>query len=315
MRLALPISLAALATSGCASIAPAPITELAVQSCAERLSGEALELSVTGRTADGRDVPLTLMMPATAGQYPMIAFSHGAFASPTRYRAMLEPIAAAGYIVIAPMHVDSEEFDRDDKPSRDETWLTRNEDFELSLNPPAEVLAELSGAGFQVDTTRVIAMGHSYGALIAQLAGGALAVEPDGGSISRTDDSIDAVVGWSPPGPMPGFMKPEGWNTLADPSLTITGTADVMPGFIDDWTVHKASFDNAPAGARELWVGEGIDHYFGGIFGREKPASDNDKVLFARAMATTLEFMDRLSDAPSVCTLSPMIAGETRERG
>ncbi|MEM6267299.1 MAG: alpha/beta fold hydrolase [Pseudomonadota bacterium] len=292
-------------------------SSVAAKTCAGRLAGAALEFDLIIKADGEREVPVTLFTPSEPGTYPLVAFSHGAFASPTRYRAMLQPLAAAGFIVVAPMHIDSEEFPRDaskpDRPPHPITWKTRNEDMALALDPPEDVLERLARYSLELDPERVIALGHSYGALIAQLTGGALAFEPDGSQIDRTNPHVDSVVGWSPPGPMAGFMAEAGWNTLGTPSLTITGTADILPGFVDDWQAHRAAHDNAPEGARALWVGDGIDHYFGGMFGREKPPSPSDRALFERALATSLNFIDRTSGASEPCELGPARDGETYE--
>ena len=277
----------------------------------------ARSFALAAETGGGRAVEFTVFAPQEPGTYPLIAFSHGAFASPGRYSAMLEPLAGAGFVVLAPMHIDSEEYPRaegePERPAHPVTWATRNEDYALALDPPQAVIAALKAKGLALDAGRAIALGHSYGALIAQLPGGALAFEPDGSQISRVNAKVGAVVGWSPPGPMPGFMASEGWSTLTAPSLTITGTADILPGFVDDWRAHKASHDHAPAGARALWVGEGIDHYFGGVFGRLKPVSDTQRALFDRALATTLRFIETRSGAAQPCRLGPAISGEMYE--
>ncbi|MEM7688794.1 MAG: hypothetical protein AAF291_07205 [Pseudomonadota bacterium] len=285
--------------------------------CADRLAGTAQSFAVSVQADAERAVEITVFAPAQPGIYPLLAFSHGAFASPDRYTAMLEPLAGAGFIVLAPMHIDSEDYPRAaDEPKRPPhpiTWSTRNADFALALEPPENVLEALEAKGLKLDEDRTLALGHSYGALIAQLPGGALAFEPDGSQINRANAKVDAVVGWSPPGAMPGFMANEGWSSLSAPSLTLTGTADILPGFIDDWTAHKAAHDFAPVGARALWVGEDIDHYFGGVFGRVEPASERELELFERALATSLYFMETRSGLAQPCRLGDAIAGERFE--
>lgn len=259
-----------------------------------RLAIATTETSLTA--SGGRAVPMTIIAPIKPGRYPLIAFSHGAFAAPSRYRAMLDPIAAAGYIIVAPMHVDSELMPHDKPPSQQYVWLTRNEDLALALaaTPP------------NADRRRRAAMGHSYGALNAQVAAGAVPANPP----ERPGALPQALVAWSPPGPFPGLIEASGWSSITTPSLTITGTSDVMPGFIDNWELHRAGYDNTPRGKRWLWVGTGINHYFGGMFGREKPASPQDKRLFDRAIATTIAFLDMSFKRRNGCPVGDAVPGE-----
>lgn len=307
-------ALIALTTALAACSVPGDVTSVPGQgavSCSEKLAGASQSFQIAVAAANARSIPMTVFHPAKAGKYPIIAFSHGAFATPGRYRAMLGPLAAAGYVVIAPMHVDSEEFGRETPPSREETWATRNEDYALSLGVPTEVAHALAQSRISVDASKRIAMGHSFGALIAQLAGGAVAIEPDGSQVPRLDPEVSAIVAWSPPGVVPTMMDVSGWNSVAVPSLTLTGTTDILPGFVDDWRGHLASYENAPVGGRAAWVGEGINHYFGGVFGRVKPADENSQALFARALAQSLGFIEHNLDMDRPCAPGLVIQGES----
>lgn len=257
---------------------------------------------------DGRVVPFEIIRPDKPGTYPFLIFSHGANASPDRYLAMLHPIAAAGYIVAAPMHMDSEDMQNDVKPDREKIWLSRGEDIMLGLSRPASLSEQLAKSGIAIDADRIGAIGHSYGALLVQLVGGAKSGMPT--PLVR-DPQVRAIVAYSPPGALPPMMKQSGWASMAVPSLTITGTADILPGFADDWRVRRQAFDNAPQGSRSLWIGKDIDHYFGGVFGREKPADDNSKALFDRSIATSIAFFDRHLDVANPCAVGPAIEGET----
>ncbi|MEP2736573.1 MAG: alpha/beta hydrolase family protein [Erythrobacter sp.] len=294
-----------------ASAESAPLTQ---QTCKARLAGQSQEFLLNIKASSGRLVPVIVFAPLKSGSYPLAAFSHGAFAAPDRYRAMLAPIAAAGFIVVAPMHVDSEDFDSDTPPAQSEVWLTRNDDMALALAPPSAITNELSDRGLSLDDGRTVAIGHSYGALIAQLTGGAKAIEHAAPLTDRSNPDVDAVVGWSPPGPRAGVIAKEGWSSLAVPALTITGTKDVFPGFVDDWRVHTTSYESGPSGLSSLWVGKGVDHYFGGVFGREKPADTVSQRLFEQALAKSLEFLEQGVNVADPCILSDPIEGEARSK-
>ena len=294
-----------------AVLASAPVAAQE-RSCAAVLGGPAKQFAAELHDAQGRPIPVSVFHPDKPGSYPLVVFSHGAFAAPERYAAMLAPLAGAGLIIIAPTHVDSEVFGTANRPAHAVTWMMRNAEMALALQPDAALDGRLASLGLAADRTRLVAMGHSYGALIAQLLGGATAIEPDGGRVDRRNASVAAVVAWSPPGPLPGLMAKEGWHTLTAPALTITGTADVLPGFIDDWNAHRASFDAAPAGQRMLWVGEGVDHYFGGMFGRLRQADAPAQAMFNRALVTALAFIHRRTGHAAPCDPGAVAEGEQR---
>lgn len=290
----------------------APTGHAQERRCAAALAAPYTQFSATITDTAGRQIPVSVFHPQAPGHYPLMAFSHGAFSAPDRYAAMLGPLAGAGLIVVAPTHLDSEAFKHTTPPPHAATWTTRNADMAQALAAQAAIDEGLASAGLVADRRRPVVMGHSYGALIAQLLGGALAIEPDGGSLDRRNPDVAAVVAWSPPGPLPGLMAADGWRTLTAPSLTITGTADVLPGFIDDWRAHRTSFDMAPPGQRALWVGEGVDHYFGGMFGRIRDTDSAGRARFDRALATTLAFIERRTGHVTPCDPGPPVAGEDR---
>lgn len=265
--------------------------------------------------APARKVPVTVFHPAQSGTYPLIAFSHGAYAAPGRYEAMLEPIAAAGYIVVAPMHVDSEEIGLAEVPKPPEQWRTRNEDMALALAAPVSIRRALHERGFAIASGAKAAMGHSYGALMAQLPGGARAKGPGEEVLSIRDPAVVAVVVWSPPKAFPGMFGAETWEFMETATLTITGTADVLSGFIDDWREHLDSYEATPAGDRWLWVGEGVDHYFNGTFGRVNPVPPEIEPRFDHAIATSIAFLDQhVKSAPSRSGQSPVGVTLTKDQ-
>jgi len=306
---------AALVLAGCATSRPLlnQGIDSITRSCGDRLTRQSAIVNFDVESA-GRVTPMTAFVPLLAGEYPLIGFSHGAFAAPDRYEAMLAPIASAGYIVVAPMHIDSEEMQQETPPEQAEVWRTRNADMQLALSITGELLGALEPFNVTIDPANTIAIGHSFGALMAQFTGGVQPVSKDGAATGMRVSNLAGVVAFSPPGPIPGTIGAEGWSQIDVPSLTLTGTGDVLPGFIDDWSLHKASFEHAPEGSAELWVGEGVDHYFGGVFGRVKPADRNSRVMFDRALAQTLGFIERNTGHPTPCYPGAEITGEVFEQ-
>ena len=220
--------------------------------------------------ADGRVVPLRRWVPPGRAR-ALMAFSHGANSAPHKYDRLAERLAAAGYLVIAPLHADSP-----DHPGGGN--IPREAGIPMRLADMRGVAAAFGGK------LPFIAAGHSYGGLIAQMLGGA------GGA---ADPNAKAVVAWSPPGPFPPMITADTWKSMARPHIVVTGTADVLPVMAPSWDVHRVSFDIAP-GPAVLFVGAGVDHYFGNIICRPERTEAPQTAQFDEAVAVTLGFLDRI---------------------
>lgn len=218
-------------------------------------SGGKPAVSTLTLMAEGaRQVDVTICEPATpvAGT---ILFSHGAGSAPDKYPGMIDTWAAAGWRVLAPLHVDSREHPRNAEFTGLASWRTRIEDMRLLSQ--------------HIGDTPYIAAGHSYGGLVALTLGGAAAIPPEGIDDPLSDPKVSAVVAFSPPAPIPVLITQEGYGKIAVPALIQTGTADFIPGSDpadgNAWRGHLAPFDAAvPGGHRYALVLEGVDHYFGG---------------------------------------------------
>ncbi len=287
--------LAVVLLSACATVPDCSPTALPVSST---------ELTLTH--LDGREARFTLWQPDQAGTYPVMVFSHGAYAAPERYDALLGPLAAMGFVVAAPLHIDSELIATDPPPPPAQVWRTRKEDFARLLEAPPE-LVEALGPGISLSDEK-IAAGHSYGAFGAQVAAGAAAVGDPPGQVER---GVKAVLAFSPPGLLPGFIEPNAWDQLARPQLLLTGTSDVLPGFIDDWRAHAAAYRQAPAGDQWLWAGEGVDHYFGNVFGRLDREAPDQRPQFDEALAVSQRFLAAYTSSPLAVCSDPLSTGST----
>lgn len=289
----------------CATLLSACATAPAAPDC----SPQALDVSSSEHVLthpDGRQTQVTLWQPTSPGRYPLMVFAHGAYAAPERYEALLGPLSAMGFVVLAPLHIDSELLASDPPPPPDEVWRTRKEDVQALLGAPPELLAFLN-PGVEL-TPDKIAAGHSYGAFGAQVAAGAAAVNDPPGQVAP---GVRAVVTFSPPGLVPGFIDAAAWDQLVRPQLLLTGNADILPGFMEDWRNHAAAFEKAPAGDQWLWVGEGVDHYFGNVFGRLQREAPDQRPQFEQALAVTQRFLaEYLPGGLAVCT-DPLEPGRT----
>ncbi len=219
--------------------------------------------------ADGRPMPVRRWRP-TGQPRGFIPFSHGANSNGAKYDRLCSALAAAGFFVAAPTHADSPDHPGGGK-------IARDQGIPLRLADMRGLIAEGVAAGLPV-----IAAGHSYGALIAQMLGGAGGVP---------EAAVRAVIAWSPPGPFPPAITADLWKTMARPMLVETGTADMLPIMAPTWDVHRVSHDVAP-GPGVLFVGAGVDHYFGNIICRPERAEPPQEAQFADALAVTLGFVD-----------------------
>lgn len=223
----------------------------------------------------GRIVPITIVaIPGRARG--IIYFSHGALSAPAKYRAMTEWWAKGGYVVIAPLHADSTDW-TGVKPAREQQTEWRLSDMQLARSETPRLMRAINVRGERAPR---IAAGHSFGALIAML-------DPD--------PKVRAVIAFSPPGPVPGLTIP----AVSKPMLTITGTADVLPMIAPKWEAHLAGHDKA-TGIAVACVGERVDHYFGGIFGRPELTGPRQQEQFDTAMAQSFRFIRAFAPAINV---------------
>ncbi len=181
-----------------------------------------------------------------------ILFSHGAASSPNKYRDLVDAWTRAGYEVWAPLHVDSIEHPETARYTGFASWTARIED--------------MRALAMHVAARKVIAAGHSYGALVALTIGGVNAEQPAGVAGPLRIGKVQAVIAFSPPAPVPGLITAEGYKTLAVPALIQTGDRDNPPGTpADGWNLHLIPYQSAAAGGhRYALVLAGVDHYFGG---------------------------------------------------
>ncbi len=215
---------------------------------------------------DGRDVPVRAFLPEEdCSPCTLIIFSHGAYAAYDRYDVLLTDWAKRGYVVVAPQHVDSEEYPGRDAYTIDMSRPLRLGDYALVSHTFAAADQPLQGLTF---SGRQIAAGHSYGGLIAQVAGGATLANPDY-TLPDTAHAPDAIIALSPPSEIEGLVDSDGFSAIETPMLLVTGTTDALPGFIDDWRGHLDGYEAAPAPLAYALIYDGMDHYFNGAYGRE----------------------------------------------
>ncbi|MDB5695161.1 MAG: hypothetical protein JWN21_704 [Sphingomonas bacterium] len=171
-------------------------------------------------------------------------FSHGHGSWPDRYDHFARALVRDGFVVLAPMHVDSVRYPERDSFTLQQSFLERLADMRATGNY----------AGARFAGLPVIAAGHSFGTLTALCLGGALA-----GIGPFRDPAVKAVLGFSTPGKIPGLIQPAAYASVQVPVMIVTGTADIVPGFVTDPADHLFPAATVPTDSYALTVA-GADH-------------------------------------------------------
>ncbi|PXA85551.1 alpha/beta hydrolase [Caulobacter sp. D4A] len=219
---------------GAGSLAAAPLLGAA--------SGTAKVETITLKVQD-RTLPVLLARPEKPKG--LLLFSHGAGGQPSNYQALFDAWSAAGFLVVAPTHVDS-------KASPDSGKYTLRQAFALRLLDLAAASLEITA---DLPSLPVASAGHSYGSLMALMMGGALETV-----IPARNPDVKAVLCFSSPGVIQGLIGPTAYQGVKGPMMMITGDKDVLPGVIEDWHEHLYPFDTSAPGGKYLWVGKGVGH-------------------------------------------------------
>lgn len=240
-------------------------------------SGPTVEDVVVGATH------IRLWLPDGVGAASrLIVFSHGANANARKYDVLTSAWAAEGHPVAALLHADSPDHPAGGTIGRPEGWADRVGGMKVAIG---ELQRRFPGLP-------VVAAGHSYGALVAQALGGARLDWAEAAG-PGPDPRVARVVAFSPPGPIAGFVSANGWSEVRVPMLVLTGTADVLPIVAPTWDAHTASFEASSVSPRWLWVGDGVDHYFGNRIGRPEYAPSAEQArLFEAALGTSVAFIE-----------------------
>lgn len=166
-------------------------------------------------------------------------FSAGHGSWPEKYQRLTSLLAMDGWVVLAPLHVDSVRHP-------DRATFTMQASF-------GERIADMGAAAAYAARTYpklpVVAVGHSFGTLTSLCLGGAL---DDIGKFRNP--AVGAVLGFSTPGRIPGLIQPVAYRSVAVPLMLVTGDVDRVPGFVTDPADHLFPADTAPT-PTYAWIG------------------------------------------------------------
>lgn len=206
------------------------------------------------------------------GKLGFIIFSHGANSSGTLYDHLLKPLAASGFVIAAPTHIDSESNPNRANSTPKMTFEARMRDIDVLTKRRLSIAVTARVSLSQFDGDAQIIAGHSYGALLALYLVGA-GVVPIGSPVGSLPVSVRnlgyrGAIAVSPPGAISGFLIAEQFDTISAPVLITTGEKDVLPGFVPDWRSRLSAFERSPTSPSYAAILPDVDHYFGGAIGR-----------------------------------------------
>jgi predicted dienelactone hydrolase len=236
---------------------------------AQELPYQSINLDWTD-SARGRSVPARLYLPkaATPEQpVPLIVFSHGLGGSRNGYTYLGTHWASQGFASLHLQHVGSDRSlwssgspfslaSRLQDAANDSEAIDRVHDLRFALD---RVLASELGA--RLDSRRIVAAGHSYGANTSLIAAGAT-VSRNGSTISLREPRVSAAILISAP---PFYGEASMRQILAPvqiPSLHITATEDIIrvPGYYSGAEDRLAVFEAVGGSRKMLAVFTGGSH-------------------------------------------------------
>lgn len=190
-----------------------------------------------------RSTKMETWVPAKVKGVVLFSTGHGSW--PEKYDAIASAWMAAGFAVIAPVHVDSLHYPDRDKFSREASFGERIADMKA-----ASAYAARTWPG-----KPVVVAGHSFGTLTALCLGGGLA-----NLGSFRDPTVKAVLGFSSPGRVPGLIGPDAYAGDILPVMIVTGDQDTVPGLVTDWHDHLLPVQASPAGNKFAVTYPGAAH-------------------------------------------------------
>lgn len=222
----------------------------------------------------GLDLQVRISAPIRGEQLPVILFAHGYGNSLDGYAPLVNYWAARGFVVIQPSFLDSKRIGLSpDDPRTPEIWKIRVADMKLVLDHLQDVINVVPGLAERADTSRIAAVGHSFG---AQTSGMLLGMRVIGEDLDMSDSRIQAGILLTAGGnggkdlsefaaAHYPFMHPD-FSGMKKPVLVVAGDKDISPLTVRGWDWFTDPYTMSP-GPKSLLTLYGGEHLLGGISG------------------------------------------------
>ena len=246
--------------------------------CPDRLVD--LQVRITARVIGG-PLPIVLLSLGHGRSYHLSSLNG--------YGPLANFLAAHGFAVIQPTHLDSKSLSLD--PSESEGplfWKSRAKDMQYLLDKLDWIENEVPSLKGRLDRERAAIVGHSMGGHTASMLLGMTLTDPaDGSLVDLTEARLKAGVVLGAPGnggadlsPFAAehysfFLQPD-FATMTIPTLVVSGDHDVSPHLAvrgADWTADPYRLSPGPKCLLTLF---GAGHLFGGISGYDAAETSDE---------------------------------------
>ncbi|KRF32302.1 alpha/beta hydrolase family protein [Nocardioides sp. Soil805] len=277
------------------------------------LTGPLVSVAPVAFPSEGRPAELQVRVtaPVTEHALPVVVLSHGH--GPSQYASSLygyaslaNYLAASGFAVLQPTHLDSMTLGLRDAPATEAPlyWRSRARDVSLVLDHLDVLTDVLPAVAGRLDVANVAVVGHSMGGHTAGMVLGSRPRDPATGQrVDARDARVRAGVMMAAPGRGGDALSPGAANhypvlsdtdfsTMLSPTLVIAGDQDHARHLNVVGAEWQTDAYRLAPGPKFLLAVHGGEHSLGGIAGYDvAETTDEDLPRAAMVMRMTAAFL------------------------